>query len=138
MGHLTLDHYAELDTVVFTGKGILAGRQVVDANRWREANCPTGRTLWDLRMADMSEIALAELKQIVEELARQVPSGGARRTALIMGDDVSQPIGRLYAQIAEHRQLPIESRLFETMDEACGFLGIGNPERYSPKVQLSF
>lgn len=138
MGHLTLDHYPEWDLVVFTGRGTLTGAQVIDANRWREARCPTGRTLWDLRLADMSEIALPELQRIVEGLVEQAQLAGGRRTALVMDDELNLPIVRLYAQIAEYRQLPIDSRIFEGIGPAWDWLGIETPPDGSSKVPLSF
>lgn len=139
MGQLTLEHLPGRDLVIFTGIGRLLGRQVVEANRWREANCPTNLTLWDLRDADMSEITLPEIRDIVEGLVAQAVIHERRRTALVMDDRHNLPIARLYAQVAEYRNLPIDSHVYDSMSDACVWLGIDPPPLNDPdKVLLSF
>jgi hypothetical protein len=112
---------ADLLVVVWDGKVTLAewqaaiGRQLSDQSGWWQVR----RRLADLTTADPTGIAPADLRQIVETTAPQVP-GFARRLAIITRVDWT-----LASEFAERvTRAGAPTMVFDALETACSWLGI--------------
>jgi hypothetical protein len=107
---------------VLTVSGILTADEVIRAlERFFESDV-TRDLVWDFSGADLSAITRVGMERIIAVAragARLRPDG---RTALVVGEDLSFGLSRMYESLSEVRDHPIHHRVFRDKGEALAWL----------------
>ncbi|MHC4563357.1 MAG: hypothetical protein ACYS8X_11355 [Planctomycetota bacterium] len=88
------------------------------------ARKPTSRVLWDFSTGSLAAISAEEFRRMAEEgrAVGELRAGG--KTAVVVGKDVDFGLMRMFASLAEAKDIPVEFRSFHSMAEARRWLGI--------------
>ena len=111
------------DIVLFTVRGTFdvwsALRAAIDFFEQH----PVGRSLWDFREADVSGLTLEEMREAYREIRRDTGRPRDTRTALVFGGSANAGLAKLYMAMVEAENTPVSYGVFETLEEACSWLG---------------
>ncbi len=122
---MTFDIDRRRDLTVFRLSGNVSFETFTDAiDRYRQAG-PTRFELYDC--LDFSGVAfsLEQLNQLVETTKRHAPPRPpGSKTALVVADPLSFGASRQYQALANLNELPWETGVFQTIEEALRWLGL--------------
>ena len=118
MSRIYVDHRAGDDLVVFTVKGKIDLPALIAATDAHYAAHATHRTLFDLRDADGSNLSFREMKTTyAEQRSTHVPDG-APQSALLVRNEASLGLARLYGVITESHDTAMIYEAFLSVNEA--------------------
>jgi hypothetical protein len=79
---------------------------------------------WDLTEADLSEITITELKEIVAVVKKKYYLRQNGKTAIVSNGAIEYGIGRIFQGFAETEGIEFEYKVFRKMSEAKEWLGV--------------
>ena len=122
MGKIRVHQDSVLDLTVFTADGMIGADDVATAVETFYRNSVTLNVLWDLSGADVSRIEGSDIERIV---SMSVPYGQTRvggKTAVVATEDLTFGLSRVYEMLKDAEQLPFQTGVFRSMDEARAWL----------------
>ena len=122
MGNIKVHQDNERELTVFTVEGVVRADDVATAVETFYRNSVTLNVLWDLSGADVSRIEGSDIEKIVH---MSVPHGETRvggKTAVVATEDLTFGLSRVYEMLKEIEQLPFQTSVFRSLDEANAWL----------------
>lgn len=122
MASVAVQHFPERDLVIFRVQGAFSVDDIVRAADPHFSEHATSRSIWDLRLADFSDIAVAEMRLISRRSIEVAQTRTAPKSALVAGDEVKRMILKLYEAVTESESNPVNYGIFDTIAEAEAWL----------------
>ena len=85
----------------------------------------TKNTLWDFTKAEVTKIATSEIQEVVMVARKFAHLRKGGRTALVLPQDLSYGLGRMFETFSEIESMPYEIRCFRGLIEAREWLNEG-------------
>jgi len=122
LASVAVQHFPARDLVIFRVRGAFSVEDIVRAAEPHFNAHNTSRTIWDLRLADFSDIAVAEMRVISRRSSEVAQTRTAPKSALVAGDEVKRMILKLYEAVTESDRNPVNYGIFDTIAEAEAWL----------------
>lgn len=106
--------------LLVTGK-VIAEEIVAAIEDFYRQEC-TRNLLWDLTRADLTELTMAQLRQILSFAQGYKHLRGKGKTAIVTASDLGFGLGRMYEILCELDNHPIPLKVFKAMPEARDWL----------------
>ncbi len=118
-----IDPSKQLSTFIATGK--ISSNEIVETIESFYKKQPSNNVLWDFRYADFKALIFSnELENITTSFFKsnwKLKKAG--KTAIVAPNDLWFSVARMYAKIAEIKNLSHIIQIFRFMDEAIKWLG---------------
>lgn len=115
------------DLTTLTVSGRVGADEMMAAMKEMYAEGPTTRVLWDCTGADITGVdyeGVQRISQLAVELGSSRPGG---RTAIVSSQQIVFGITRVYESLLQGSVVPLEIRVYQTLEEAREFLGLDEP-----------
>lgn len=122
MASVHVRHFPERDLVIFQIEGVFSPHDLLSAADRHFHVHASSRTIWDLRLADFSDISVADMRVISRRSTEMAQARSRPRSALVASDDVKRIVLKLYEAITESDRNPVSYRIFDTIAEAEAWL----------------
>lgn len=113
----------EKDLTIFTVQGSLSVAEILEYSARFYENEPTKSVLWDATSGTVSGISKTEFRSIAKAMKTVTGKRSGGKTALVGSFEVDYGLGRMYEVYADIEELPVEYRVFRTVEEALKWLG---------------
>jgi hypothetical protein len=107
---------------IYTVTGEVTWNEIADALENYYSNDPTVGVLWDFRAIDTSDLSRRELINILSVAKKYAHQRKNGKTAIVVSNDLSFGISRMYKSYAEIYEHPIDHRITKDYDEAMKWL----------------
>jgi len=113
---------SQYDLTTFTVVGKVAAEVVRNAiQKFYEGNV-TMNVLWDLSGSDLSSITSSEINGIAKTPRKYASMRTGGKTAIVAPTDLTFGLTRMYGIMTEVQDLPFETQVFRTTEEAHQWL----------------
>jgi len=125
MASIKRTNKADESLTILTVSGILTIEEVIHAFENFIKHDVTPYLLWDFTDADLSQITQKGMEQIIAYAKSKAHLRKNGRTALVVRQDLSFGVSRMYEILSEISEHPIAHYVFRDMDKALTWLKTG-------------
>jgi hypothetical protein len=104
--------------------GMVDGDEIIDAIRKDIHGTRASNVIWDFSDADMEKFGIEKLRQVLAMGKVLAEARQAGKTAIVVPQDLSFGLGRMYETLTEIERFATTNRSFRTLAEALAWLGI--------------
>jgi len=120
-------YYTQLELTFFVVRGSVTAEDIVVAIETHFEAHPTSNVIWDLSACDLSNFDMAGMIEVSDCAKKFSAKRPNPRTINVVADEQEGFLIKLYEEIAELRESPVNYVLASSVDEAFEMLGIENP-----------
>jgi hypothetical protein len=112
----------EADLTVLTATGEVTAREILDVIAAYYAARPTKNVLWDLSAAALEHVTANEVKPLVQASQQYTAGRVGGKTAMVFSSVSAYGLGRLFDQLRQVRDTPVETMSFHDRAAAMAWL----------------
>ena len=113
----------EADLTVLTVTGEVTARQILEVIAGYYAASPTKHVLWDLSAAALDRVTASEVKPLVQASEQYTAGRVGGKTAMVFSSASAYGLGRLFDQLRQVSDAPVETMSFRDRASALAWLG---------------
>jgi len=122
VGNIKVHQDSERELTVFTAEGMIRADDVATAIETFYRNAVTLNVLWDISGADVSRIEASDIEKIVHLSVAHGETRVGGKTAVVATEDLTFGLSRVYETLKEAEQLPFQTSVFRSLDDAYAWL----------------
>jgi hypothetical protein len=127
MGEIIVTHHPAVELTLCTVIGSMTPDQIQSQIHRNLTNHPTRYVMWDVRGGSLTEISRADWLNMLRASEPHVHGRAGGKSAIVAAADVDFGLSRMFELLAEGHELPFDIRVFRTVQEAEGWLGLSVP-----------
>ena len=123
MGRIERTYDTSRDLTAFKAVGFMVANDFIDClQSYYEAGA-TSLALWDLSEAELSGLTSDEISNLAQYGSQLASTRTEGKTAIVFNSPFEYGLGRIFQTFVEMNTIPVEVKLFRSLNEATEWLG---------------